>query len=288
MKYTLLLVVAAILMAGCGNREEELQGKIGQLEAVSDSLNKAINQRDGYFDEVVRAINDVYMSIEEVRQQEASIQQQTGEAEGKYALNNEQARAALLTQIANIDSTLVLNRKKINGLRARVRSLNKDFKALDETINNLRKMLEERELTIAMLEGKVTGLEADLVQKSREIAVRDSIIDSQVHVINKVYYVAGTRDELEEKGIIKDEGGFPFGWFGSTTVLVNGVDSDFFTPLDVASESVITIDGKVDEIVPQRDNTFYALNAVGEEVTDLSITDPESFWQERYLVIITE
>ena len=112
------------------------------------------------------------------------------------------------------------------------------------------------------------------------------IIDSQVHLINKAYYIAGTRDELEEKGIIKDEGGFL--GIGSTTVFVNGADTDLFTPLDVASESVITIDGEVDELVPERDVTYYALNAVGEEVTDLSITDPESFWQERYLVIITE
>jgi len=286
MKHTLSLVLAVVLLAGCGNREEELQGKIGQLEAVGDSLNKAIDKRDDYFNEVVRAINDVYMTIEDVRQQEASIQQQTGEAEGKYAVSNEQARAALLQQIANIDSTLVENRKKINSLRARVRSMNKDFKALDETLNNLKKMLEEREITIAMLESKVAGLEANIVEKTREIAVRDSIIDSQVHLINKAYYIAGTRDELEEKGIIKDEGGFL--GIGSTTVFVNGADTDLFTPLDVASESVITIDGEVDELVPERDVTYYALNAVGEEVTDLSITDPESFWQERYLVIITE
>jgi hypothetical protein len=288
MKYTLSLIIAALILAGCGNREEEMQGRIGQLEAAADSLNKVIYQRDGYFEEVVRAINDVYMSIEDVRQQEASIQQQTGEAEGKFGLTNEQARANLLQQIANIDSTLVENRKKINGLRSRVRSLNKDFKALDETITNLKKMLEERELTIAMLEGKVTGLEADLVQKSREIAARDSVIESQVHLMNKVYYVAGTRDELEEKGIIKDEGGFPFGWFGSTTVLASGLDDGYFTPFDVANESVITIDGMVDEIVPQRSLNYYALNVVGEEVTDLNITDPARFWQDRYLVIITE
>lgn len=286
MRYTLSLVFVTLLLAGCGNREEELQGKIGQLEAATDSLNKVLNQRDGYFEEVVRAINDVYMSIEDVRQQEASIQQQTGEAEGKFAVNNEQARAQLLQQIANIDSTLVENRKKVSALRARVRSLNKDYKALDETIANLKKMLEERELTIAMLEGRVTGLEADLEQKSREIAARDSVIESQVHLMNKVYYVAGTRDELEEKGIIKDEGGFL--WFGSTTVLASGLSTDYFTPFDVAHESVITIDGTVDEIVPDRDMNYYALNVVGEEVTDLSITDPARFWQDRYLVIITD
>ena len=286
MKYTVSLVLVALLMTGCGNREEELQGQIGRLEASADSLNKVIYQRDGYFEEVVQAINDVYMSIEDVRQKEASIQQQTGEAEGKFGLSNEQARAKLLAQIATVDSTLVENQKKISGLRARVRSQNKDFKALDETITNLKKMLEERELTIATLEGRVTGLEADLVQKSREIAVRDSIIESQVYLMNKVYYIAGTRDELEEKGIIKDEGGFL--WFGSTTTLVSGLSPDYFTPFDIAHESVITIDGTVDEIVPERNLDYYALNLVGEEVTDLSITDPGRFWQDRYLVIITE
>lgn len=282
------VVLLGIMISGCDNREEELQSRIASLESVSDSLTHAITDRDIYFDEVLRAINQVHGSLEDVRKEEASIAQAAGEAEGKFSATNEQTRTQLMAQIAGIDSTLEANRKRINALRARVRSLSKDYTALDETLNNLRRMLEERELTIAMLEERVTGLEGALVEKSREIAQRDSIIGAQVNRINEVYYVAGTRSELEAKGIIKDEGGFPFGWFGSTTVLASGMDKGLFTTLDATTASTITVDGEVNELVPQRSVDHFALNALDESVTSLNIIDPEKFWQERYLVIITD
>ena len=282
------VVLLGIAISGCDNREEELQGKITSLQSVSDSLGRAIADRDIYFDEVLRAINQVHGSLEHVREQEASITRAAGEAEGRFSATNEQTRIRLMAQIAGIDSTLAANRKRINSLRARVRSLNKDYTALDETLSNLRRMIEERELTIAMLEERVTGLEGALVEKSREIAQRDSIIDAQVNRINEVYYIAGSRNELEEKGIIRNEGGFPFGWFGSTTVMASGVDQGLFTTLDVTSASMITIEGEVNEIVPQRSASYFALNAVDETNTSLNIIDPEKFWQEKYLVIITD
>ena len=282
------VVLTIVLLAGCSNKEEELQGQIVQLQTASDSLNRVITNRDVYFDEVLRAINHVYSSLEDVRRQEASISQEAGEAEGKYSLSNEEARIRLMAQIGAIDSTLDANRKRINGLRARVRSLNKDYAALDETISNLRRMIEEREMTIAMLEERVSGLEGALVEKTREIAQRDSIIESKVNQINEVYYVTGTRSELKEKGIIKDEGGFPFGWFGSTTVLASGMDPVYFTRLDVTKASSIMVNGEIDELVPSREAEFFAVNPVDESTTTLNITNPARFWQDKYLVIITD
>lgn len=288
----LIIASCVAILGGCNAREKELEETLQKEQTrfigTTDSLNQVIAQRDKYFDEVVRSINDIYSSLEGVRKKEAMISQQAGEAEGKFSLTNEQARSTLLQQIASIGTTLEDNRKKIAGLQSRVKKLNKEFASLNETIINLKQMIEEREKTIAMLETRVSGLEGQVEEKSRLIADRDAIIGSQETRLNTVYYVAGTRDELEEKGIIKDEGGFPWGLFGSTTVLASGIDQSYFKAFDRNGERVIKVDGRIDEIVPKRSDEYYALNQIDDATADLNITDPTRFWQDRYLVIITE
>jgi hypothetical protein len=279
-------VLTVAILGGCSNREEELEREKSKLLTASDSLAKVIDLRDKYFDEVVGAINEVYASIEGARAKEAMITQQTSEAEGRFSVTNDQARADLLDEIEVIDNSLQESRSKIAKLEARVKALNKDFGSLNETIKNLKQMVEEREATIALLETRINGLETEVVDKVRQIAYRDSIIVTQVDRMNQVYYVAGTREELESKGLIQDEGGFL--WFGETTVLNSGIDRSYFHPLDMTRESTISVPGIVNEIVPKRNQEYYAMNLLGETATDLTITDPQKFWQDKYLVIITE
>jgi chromosome segregation ATPase len=274
------------VLAGCTNRETELEQEKSKLLTRSDSLSRVIDLRDQYFDEVVGAINEVYASLEGARAKEQVISEQTTEAEGKFSLTNDQARAELLDQIELIDNSLRESRSKIAKLESKAKSLNKNLGSLNETINDLKKMVEEREATIALLEGRINGLETQVVEQTRLIAQRDSIIGSQVDRMNQVYYVTGTREELESKGLILDEGGFL--WFGETTVLASGFDQNYFHLLDRSRGETITVDGTVDEIVPKRNLEYYAVNTDGEESTDLTITNPQKFWQDRYLVIITE
>ena len=294
MKIGCVLGVACFLglMVGCNGKQDELEQALAQQKArlatSTDSLNQVIAQRDRYFDDVVRAINDVYNNLEQVREKEKVISQQAGEAEGKFSLTNDQARESLLKEVNNIGTTLSDSRKKIASLQAKAKAMNKQMAGLNQTIDNLKQMLEEREKTIAMLGTQISGLENDVAEKGRLIAQRDSIIGNQETSLNTVYYVTGTRKELEEKGIIKDEGGFPWGLFGSTTVLGNGMNQSYFEKLDKTRDSEINVTGSIDEIVPRRDETYYAMDQSDDANSHLKIVDPGKFWQQKYLVIITD
>jgi uncharacterized coiled-coil protein SlyX len=274
------------VLLGCTGREEELEKEKAKLVSTADSLITVIQQRDTYFDDVVRSINAVYNSLEEVREKEAAISEQAGQAEAKFSVTNEQARTRLLNQIASIDTSLRESRKKIDRLQVRIRSMNKQFAGLNQTVENLQRILTEREQTIAALETRITGLESDIAEKGRLIAQRDSVIGEQDNSLNTVYYVMGTRKELEQKGIIADEGGFL--WFGSTTVLSSSMDPRYFSRVDKRRKQIIKVNGRIEEIVPKRDPLYYAMNQMGEAESDITITDPTKFWLEPYLVIVTE
>ncbi len=104
--------------------------------------------------------------------------------------------------------------------------------------------------------------------------------------MSTVYYVVGNRDTLKNRGIIAEEGGFPWGLFGSTTTLAGNLDDESFNPLDVNNPISIAIHGTIDEIVPKRDETTYTQEESSEGVAVLKIVDPQKFWQQRHLVIV--
>jgi hypothetical protein len=81
MKIGFVLGVACFLglLVGCNAKQEETERALAEQKArlatSTDSLNQVIAQRDRYFEDVVRAINDVYSSIEQVRERSRNSQQ---------------------------------------------------------------------------------------------------------------------------------------------------------------------------------------------------------------------
>jgi hypothetical protein len=186
-----------------------------------------------------------------------------------------------------IDTALEDNKAKISGLESRIKSLQRDHKGLNEMLTNVKAELALREERIAALETNIKNLEDDNTHKSMMLVERDSVIHNREEELNTVYYIAGTRSELEEMGILADEGGFLWGLLGSTPVVASGVNESLFNRLDVRDEWVITIDGEIEELVPKRNQEYYISTPSGEDRSNLEILDGERFWQERYLVIIT-
>ncbi|MBX2990902.1 MAG: hypothetical protein KIT19_05575 [Phycisphaeraceae bacterium] len=284
------IVVAGLcmlLVLGCNNKEEELQNQIAQLKADQASLQTNLSERDKYFDEIMNAVNDVYSDLEAARAKEAKLVERTG-TEGPVQIANAETRQKLLQNIADIGVSLKENRKKIAGLQAKMKSFSGEIASLNKLITNLNETLVEREQSIAMLESRVQGLETTLAEKTTLIAERESTIEQQLKTINTGYYVAGTSDELESRGIITDEGGFLWGLLGSTTLMASGVDQSYFKPIDKTREEVIHVQGRIKDVLPRRSETFYATTEPEGNLSTLRILQPERFWQDRYLVIIVD
>ncbi len=93
---------------------------------------------------------------------------------------------------------------------------------------------------------------------------------------------------MEKKDNIKSQGGFLCGCLGSTTVLSSGIDTKYFYPIDKFQNTTIDITGKVNEIIPKRSEKFYSVSEVNKNETKLTIAEPSNFWQDKYLVIITD
>jgi uncharacterized protein YlxW (UPF0749 family) len=282
------VVFGAALLAGCKNsKEDELQQQLSQAQNEQASLQQSIAERDKYFEEVMRTVNDVYADLERARTAESQISQKAG-GEGTVQFTNAEARDKMLQNITDIGAALKSNRKRIIDLQRGARKFRGDIAGLDTLIRSLRVTVEEREQAIAQLQARVQGLETTVAEKNQAIATRDSMIDVQQRDINTAYYVVGTRDELKKKGIITDEGGFLWGLLGSTTVMAPGADPSEFTAIDRTKDETIRVDGTIEDILPRRTEDSYAMAKPNDKSAEITILTPNKFWHDRYLVIVKD
>jgi uncharacterized coiled-coil protein SlyX len=293
-RISLLFAVLMALSWGCNTRVDELEKQNTDLQSSNHQLTQDLSERDAYVDNITQSINDVYNNLESVQAKERSILKETNEMEGRK-LSKEEMRTKLLDKVGVIKTSLNENQKTVADLQHKVSSFKTQYAGLKKMVANLKTTIDEREKSIADLSQKLQGLESDVAMKEKTINEKDVVITDQTNTINvqhtqitTAYYVAGTRSELEKKGILKDEGGFLWGLLGSTSTLANGFDEKYFKPIDKTSDMTIQVKGKIDEIIPKRSETTFKKAEVGNDESMLTIADPNYFWQDKYLVIITD
>ena len=289
MRYTLpVFLFIAALSWGCNGRTAELEKENAALQQQNREMAGSLSSQDSYIDDVVTSINDVYQSIEAARAKEKNLLSETKGIETTTTKTKGEVRQGLLDRVVTINENLQTNRGRISDLQAKLNASKKKYSSLQTMVDNLRKSIEEREQSITSLETRVRGLEGDLATKSAMVRERDETIDAQKKVMSTVYYVVGTKDELEKKGIVRKEGGFLWGLLGSTTTLAGTLDPSEFTAVDMGSNTVFRVDGKISEILPKRDAAFYTSEEVSGKESVLTVADRDHFWQNRYLVILKD
>ncbi|HLX11400.1 MAG TPA: hypothetical protein VKS81_01180 [Bacteroidota bacterium] len=290
MKTSLWTAVVAVLIVaatGCDNRSDELQKENSALQSKNTSLTTELSERDEYVNNITDSINAAYVSIENLKTNEGLLQADTKGMESSKNLSSEEVRAQMSERLGAIRAMLLDDHKRLRNLQARLSTSKKEYAGIKLLVDNLNKTLAERDQSINELTNRVSGLEQDVSAKTALLTQKDSVITDQHTEITTAFYVCGTRDELENKGVIRNEGGFPWGLFGTTTTIMSGFDQSNFKPIDNSTTQTIQVNGTIDEIIPKRNVQYYSLATFDGNTTRLFISNPQMFWKEKYLVIIT-
>ncbi len=282
-----LVTVLLLMFAGCGKQNE--------LEQRNKELQQQLAEKDKFIEDVTSTINDIHNTIESTWAMEKGVVQQTVSNEGAKPENVAEIKQKIFDRITAMHNLLSENRKRVVALEKKLKNAGTEYAGLEKMVADLKQNIEDRDKAIADLNTRVQGLENDVQQKSQTIAEREKTIADREQTIgektkqlNTVYYVAGKRDDLKKKGIIADEGGFLWGLLGSTTVLASKFDDEQFQPLDKSAEDSIQVEGRIEKIIPQRDETSYIKEQSGDGRAVLKIVRPDAFWRENHLVIITD
>jgi len=191
----------------------------------------------------------------------------------------------ITARVREIEPKLQDSERRISELTSISDSLRN---ALAATMQNLQGVIDSQKEQIAALTEQVETLTAE------NVALKDTIENMSTEA-NTVYYVVGTKDELEQKGIVKEEGGARFLFVlwksGKTLVPARSLDPSVFTPVDRRHFSQLPLPATDKEyrIVSRQDVGALETPPSGDGTITgrVKIADSARFWaNSKYLIIV--
>jgi hypothetical protein len=288
-KFSGWVAVAALFAAACGPSEvvrrqlEEipvLTAEKGRLQAEVDRLNAAM------------------LDIEAQLANVTMIPAPT--TEGAERGSPPAAVGQLVAYVGEMEDQLTAVQTRLRAVNATTAVQAQRIAALDSAVMLERTAIEGHRTTIASLEAAISNLEAETMRQGEENRQLEQTVEVMTDEANTVWYVVGTKEELLERGVIREEGGsrvlFIFGKRGQTLVPARTVDPTMFTAADLRTLSYIPLPvAEPDEEAKWTVITPQDLAVVGSPLDDrgrvlgdaLSITDPQQFWaNSRYLIVV--
>ncbi len=289
-KMTLVSLLLVVMMAASCNVERS--EKYQTLLAERDSLYTEAVAAKGGFDNALNTINEIENALETVRVQENIIMMDNQEGNTNKAVS----------EINAIQQTLQENRKKIENLEKQLAEQGTKSKALTQTVNRLKKQLEEKDIyinnlkdelqqsrqQIAELSEQVTDLNNNISELNSSLdvmtvqnAAQQATIENQDAMLNAVWICIATQQTLVEKGVLS-KGGL----FQPSEISKQGFDKSQFMQGNKRELNVIPLHTKKAKIMTNHPESSYQLVEGDEGSLSIQILDKNAFWSmSNYLVV---
>ncbi len=283
------LFFIGLMVASCDVERSE---KYQALLAERDSLYTEAVASKGGFDNALNTINEIEAALEAVRAQENIIMMENQEGNTNKAVS----------EINAIQQTLQENRQKISQLEKQLAEQGASSKALNETVNRLKKQLEEKDTYINSLKDElqqskqqianlneqvsdlnenINELNSNLDVMSVQNAAQQATIENQDVMLNTVWVCIAPQKTLIEKGVLS-KGGL----FSSSEISKQGFDKSQFEVANKRDLELIPLNTKKPKIMTTHPEGSYQLNEGEGGALTLQILDKEAFWSmSNYLVV---
>lgn len=279
-------MLAAALVVACGP-SEDMQQQMTELTAQKDSLIQEVADQ-------ARFLSAISADLAKVQIEGAALEVS---AESPMMARRDTIRKRidlLVTRLDRSESQLAESRRAVRRLTRVSDSLRT---TLNETIDNYEAMIADHRATITKLNDRIAELEAVNVQLVRDTARLKGEVQALESETNTVYYVIGTKTELLDRGIVREEGGARTLFFlwkrGETLVPARDLDPSQFTAIDRRQVTEIPLPETDAEyrIASRHPLDFVEVPTDGSGrirgADSLRITAPDQFWQtSRYLIIV--
>jgi len=287
-RISVILLLALFVIAGCGKKKEK---QILGLQTENARLMVGYEQKDSLLNEIFVSMNDIERNLSDITAREKMITDASVDEERM----NTDVRDKIMDEIILINNIMEENKKKLALLRGQLKKSDSRITALEETIQMLTMRLGEKEeeidvlkqelvkmnFAVESLNATVDTLRGETLSQSRVINQQDELIGE----MNTVWYVTGTKKELQEKGIIKKAGGL----FSGDVMMSDLINPGYFTTADMREISRISFESNKAEVVTVHPEGSYKFTEENELITGVEILDAVEFWKSsRFLVVMTK
>ena len=274
----ILAVVFGIMSASSANKAKALEEKNAQLTAEYNTAAETISEIQSSLDALDR---DLLGQISP-----------TSEVPGTTP---EDRRARLISNIANMRSQIEADKARIAELERQVASSGGQLRNLQSLITQLRNSVADKETILDELQSRLNianetieterrNSSQEIQNRERTIAERQAALEEQNVAANSMCYVAASRAQLIEKGVIDRRGGIL--GIGRVSTVSSDYDTAIFTPFNLIETQTISFPAtrKGYAILSDQSADSYTVAKVGENYV-LTITNPQQFRRHKYVII---
>lgn len=288
MKKTILICTAAlaIVFGACNSKSADEQ------QVLIDSLQTALNEKDGEIDELFDLLNQIEENLNAVTDKYSQVQNlRNGDIEGA------KTKGEIKDQINTIEGMLADNKAKLAKLNSKISAQGKENSKLTEFVAKLEAQIESQEQQITQLIAEleqskivIAGLNENVNTLTKSNQEKDATIARHVEESNKAYFVVASTAELVSMGIADKTGGFL--GMGKKTNAKADMNVDNFTCIDRTKVTTITVNKKGVKILSKHPSDSYELvmdETDSKTVAYIKILNPTTFWRyTAYLVVASK
>ncbi|MGA1435310.1 MAG: hypothetical protein ACO34C_07410, partial [Candidatus Kapaibacteriota bacterium] len=264
-----------ILISSCKDKVDEpvtINGKtMEQLIADNAELEALSLEKDRLMTELMETsgfINDIYAAMDEMKTS-------TGID-----------RERILGKIRRLSDSLSASQAIIKASSAKIRQMQKNADVLTRKISEMERNVSTMKEQLLIRDNEIAQLKADagIITESRDqFKEQVNVMSSEKERIemerSTYYYIIGKAKDLEDRGIIAEEGSGFLG-IGGTFVPGKNLNEQDFIKIDARAVRTLPIPDKF-QIVSSHNPRLLERVSNG-----MAIVDPVKFWNSKFLIII--
>lgn len=263
--------------------------EVSQLEAKNDSLTIIIEQRDSLLNEVMEAFYQIEKDLSFIKEERNVISVHSDNPEIE-----ESRKDRIVQDVNNLANLLQENKKELAALNKKLKSSGLKIRNLETRIAELSKLADERDAEILALKSELEKKDFEVSVLNEQVATladekekQEIVIAQQVKQIdnfNKAYYTLGTLKELEQKGVVRKEGGFL--GIGKTKSLSTEIKLDYFSEFDIRETKSIEVNSENAKLITEHPDGSYEFVTQEDQIAYLAINDVNEFYRfSKYVVL---
>lgn len=296
-RYVFMVLALPVLLMGCDN------GKLKDLEIRNNELTNQLEEMDSSMNSYLETISEIEDNLAVIKLKQNMIATNAS----KDVEFDHEMRKSLVNDLQAINSLMTTNKEKITELQNLLKNSNfqvAEFKKLvarvntklvekDEEITSLTTRLEDLAFRNQTLDDNVRFLtiRVDTLSAVNQVQIatiqnQKKLISRNLEELSSGFVATGTLKELEEKQIIKKEGGIL--GIGAVSALNSEVDRDNFLRIDIQKTQTIPLMVKKVRVITNHPQDSYKIEESenGELLASLVITNPDRFWNtSKFLVV---
>jgi chromosome segregation ATPase len=280
MKNLVFILCVTLGLTACHNYKED----VAQKEKENQDLSTSNTEKDSTIEFFINQVNDIESNLQAIDTSKRNVVENT---------SNPDLRKTQITRINdNIDNIKKLmkeNKERLAALNKRLKSSGVKISGLEKMIATLTSQIEEKDKQLAELNDKIGQLNTTVSNQGARITdlvsqneATQQIVVEKVNELNTAYYIVGTSKELLDKQVVQK-----MGLLSRKKVMKSDYTNAGFTQVDVTQTTAIPLDAKDAKVItPHPTNSYTIKHSDKKHVTELDITNPESFWKaSKYLIV---